>query len=81
MLMFVAFELMSIPLYVLTGFQKREPVAAEAALKFFLIVTVSSALVLYGLSFVYGVTGTTSFVGLAAAAQAALGDSVWPVES
>jgi NADH-quinone oxidoreductase subunit N len=57
-LMFVAFELMSIPLYVLTGFQKGEPVAAEAALKFFLIGTVSSALVLYGLSFVYGVTGT-----------------------
>jgi len=58
MLMFVAFELMSIPLYVLTGFQKREPAAGEAALKFFLVGTVSSALVLYGLSFVYGVTGT-----------------------
>jgi NADH-quinone oxidoreductase subunit N len=66
-LMFVAFELMSIPLYVLTGFQKREPVAGEAALKFFLIGTVSSALVLYGLSFVYGVTGTmdASAIGLA----------------
>ena len=57
-LMFVAFELMSIPLYLLTGFQKRELVAAEGALKFFLIGTVSSALILYGLSFVYGVTGT-----------------------
>lgn len=58
-LLFVAFELMSIPLYVLTGFRKQEPTAAEAALKFFLVGTVSSALILYGLSFLYGVTGST----------------------
>jgi NADH-quinone oxidoreductase subunit N len=58
-LIFVAFELMSIPLYFLTGFQKRDPPAAEAALKFFLVGTVSSALILYGLSFLYGVTGST----------------------
>ena len=42
-LLFVAFELMSIPLYVLAGFHKREPEAVEAALKFFLVGTVSSA--------------------------------------
>ena len=58
-LLFVAFELMSIPLYALTGFQKREGEAVEAALKFFLVGTVSSALIAYGLSFVYGVTRTT----------------------
>ncbi len=58
-LLFVAFELMSIPLYVLTGFQKRDAGGAEAALKFFLVGTVSSAVILYGLSFVYGATGTT----------------------
>jgi NADH-quinone oxidoreductase subunit N len=63
-LMFVAFELMSIPLYVLTGFLKQDRVAGEAALKFFLIGSVSSALVLYGLSFVYGVTGTTDIAAL-----------------
>src|SRR4029453_8047957 len=40
-LLFVAFELMSIPLYVLSGFQKREPEAVEASLKFFLVGTVS----------------------------------------
>ncbi|MCC7008936.1 MAG: NADH-quinone oxidoreductase subunit N [Acidobacteria bacterium] len=59
-LLFVSFELMSIPLYFLTGFRKREDVAAEAALKFFVVGTVSSAIVLYGFSFVYGVTGTTA---------------------
>jgi NADH-quinone oxidoreductase subunit N len=59
-LLFVAFELMSIPLYVLTGFLKRDAVAPEAALKFFLIGTVSSAVIAYGMSFVYGATGGTS---------------------
>jgi NADH-quinone oxidoreductase subunit N len=58
-LLFVAFEVMSIPLYLLTGFRKRENGSAEAALKFFLVGTVSSAVVLYGLSFLYGVTGST----------------------
>jgi NADH-quinone oxidoreductase subunit N len=58
-LLFVAFELMSIPLYVLTGFRKRDEGASEGALKFFLIGTVSSAVILYGLSFLYGVTGST----------------------
>jgi NADH-quinone oxidoreductase subunit N len=63
-LLFVAFELMSIPLYFLTGFQKRDEVAAEAALKFFLVGTVSSAVILYGLSFVYGATGTTDVAAI-----------------
>ena len=57
-LLFVAFELMSIPLYFLTGFQKRDDAAPEGALKFFLVGSVSSAVMLYGLSFVYGATGT-----------------------
>ena len=58
-LLFVAFELMSIPLFVLTGFLKRDAVASEAALKFFLVGTASSAVIVYGMSFVYGVTGST----------------------
>ena len=49
-LLFVAFELMSIPLYVLTGFIKRDAVAPEAALKFFLVGTVSSAVIAYGMN-------------------------------
>ena len=48
-LLFVAFELMSIPLYVLTGFVKREDAAPEAALKFFLVGTASSAIIVYGM--------------------------------
>ncbi len=68
-LLFVAFELMSIPLYVLTGFEKREPDAVEASLKFFLVGTVSSALMAYGLSFVYGVARTTQLSGVARALE------------
>ena len=63
-LLFVAFELMSIPLYAMAGFQKRDSEAVEAALKFFLVGTVSSALIAYGLSFVYGVTRTTLISGI-----------------
>lgn len=70
-LLFLAFELMSIPLYVLAGFLKREEIAVEAALKFFLVGSVSSAVMAYGLSFVYGATGTTSLAGVAKAFAAA----------
>jgi NADH-quinone oxidoreductase subunit N len=66
-LLFVAFELMSIPLYVLTGFAKREPEAVEASLKFFLVGSVSSAVMAYGLSFVYGAVGSTSLAAIAKA--------------
>ena len=58
-LVFVAFELMSIPLYVLAGFVKKDARAVEASLKFFLVGSLSTALLAYGLSFVYGVTGST----------------------
>ena len=58
-LLFVAFELMSIPLYVLAGFVKKDARAVEASLKFFLVGSLSTALLAYGLSFVYGVTGST----------------------
>jgi NADH-quinone oxidoreductase subunit N len=66
-LLFVAFELMSIPLFVLSGFLKRDTSASEAALKFFLVGTASSAVLLFGLSFVFGVTGTTDISAIPAA--------------
>ncbi len=66
-LLFVAFELMSIPLYFLTGFQKMEDTAAEGALKFFLVGSISSAIFLYGLSFLFGATGSTDMAAIAPA--------------
>ena len=64
-LLFVAFELMSIPLYVLAGFLKSQDESVEAALKFFLVGSVSSAVMAYGLSFVYGATHTTDLARVA----------------
>ena len=66
-LLFVAFELMSIPLYFLTGFQKREDTSAEGALKFFLVGSISSAILLYGFSFLFGATGSTDMSAIAGA--------------
>ncbi len=59
LLLVVCFELMSIPLFVLTAFAKEQRKASEAALKFYLIGVVSFVITLYGLSLVYGATGTT----------------------
>lgn len=69
-LLFVAFELMSMPLYALSGFRKRDGLAVEAALKFFLVGSVSSAVMAYGLSFVYGAARTTQLAGVAQALAA-----------
>ncbi len=69
-LLFVAFELMSIPLYFLTGFLKKDATAGEGALKFFLVGSVSSAILLYGISFIFGATGTT-YLGAIPAAMTA----------
>ncbi|HXH82372.1 MAG TPA: NADH-quinone oxidoreductase subunit N [Candidatus Tectomicrobia bacterium] len=68
-LLFLAFELMSIPLYVLAGFRKERPEAVEASLKFFLVGSVSSAVMAYGLSFVYGATRTTDLAAVARALE------------
>lgn len=59
-MLFVAWELMSIPTYVLVGFMKRNPISNEAALKYFLFGAMSSAIIVYGISMVYGLTGTTN---------------------
>lgn len=62
LLLFVGFELMSIPLYVLSGLDKENPRSAEGALKIFLFGTVSSALLLLGIGIFFAATGTTSWI-------------------
>ncbi|HXT71863.1 MAG TPA: NADH-quinone oxidoreductase subunit N [Vicinamibacterales bacterium] len=69
-LVFVSFELMSIPLYVLAGFERKGETAGEGALKFFLVGSVSSAIILYGLSFVYGATGSMAIAAIGPALDA-----------
>ncbi|OYT70442.1 MAG: NADH-quinone oxidoreductase subunit N [Chloracidobacterium sp. CP2_5A] len=58
--LFVSLELMSLSVYVLVGYFKRDGRSNEAAMKYFLMGIFSSALILYGLSLVYGVTGHTN---------------------
>ncbi|MDP2844923.1 MAG: NADH-quinone oxidoreductase subunit N, partial [Candidatus Methanoperedens sp.] len=58
--LFVGFELASMATYVLAGFEKKNPASLEAALKYFIIGSLSSALMLFGMSLVYGVTGSTN---------------------
>ncbi|AKB57374.1 F(420)H(2) dehydrogenase subunit N [Methanosarcina barkeri] len=59
-LLFCAFELASFATYALAGFEKQNPKSLEGAMKYFMMGAVSSALMLFGISFVYGATGTTS---------------------
>lgn len=64
-LLFCAFELASFATYALAGFEKQNPGSLEGAMKYFVIGAISSALMLFGLSFVYGATGTTSIPTIA----------------
>jgi len=57
---FLAFELSSLSTFALVAFRKKDAKATEAAAKFFIIGAVSSALILFGISLIYGVTGSTS---------------------
>jgi F420H2 dehydrogenase subunit N len=59
-MLFVAWELMSIPTYVLAGFIKKDPSSNEAALKYFLFGALASAIIIYGISIAYGLTGSTN---------------------
>jgi len=59
-MLLVAWELMSIPTYVLAGFMKKDPSSNEAALKYFLFGALSSAIIIYAISIAYGLTGSTN---------------------
>jgi len=59
--LFIALETTTICLYLASAFEKTRPRSPEAGLKYFIYGSVSSALFLYGLSFVYGLTGSTTF--------------------
>lgn len=58
LLAFLALELASLSLYVLTGFDKTRPESAEAGLKYFLLGGMSAAFLLFGFSLLYGLTGS-----------------------
>jgi len=64
---FLALELLSIPLYILAGIARPNPASEEAALKYFLLGAFAGGFVVYGVALSYGATGTTAMAGIVAA--------------
>ena len=62
--LYIGLELMALSIYVLVGFIKHNRKSNEAALKYFLLGAFSSAILLYGVSLIYGTTGTTNLLVL-----------------
>jgi len=69
-IVFLALELLSLPLYVLSAFAHPQVTSEESGLKYFLLGAFSSGFVLYGIALVYGATGSTALSGIVAAASA-----------
>jgi NADH-quinone oxidoreductase subunit N len=65
--LYLGLELMSLPLYVVAASHRDELRSTEAGLKYFVLGALSSGMLLYGASLVYGFTGTVTFTGIAAA--------------
>src|SRR3974377_1098634 len=66
--LYLGLELMSLPLYVVAASHRNSLRATEAGLKYFVLGALSSGMLLYGASLIYGFTGTVSFAGIAKAA-------------
>ncbi len=64
LLIFVGLELLGLSLYVMTAFDKTDVLSAEAGLKYFLFGSTSSAFTLFGISLIYGMSGTTSLAAI-----------------
>jgi NADH-quinone oxidoreductase subunit N len=73
LMVFIAVEILSLALYVMSGFAKRDLASQESAFKYFLLGAFSSAFLLYGIALVYGAAGTTN---IAAAGRALAGFEV-----
>ena len=66
---FVALEFLSIPAYMLAGWRKRDTKSNEASMKYYLLGVFASAVMLYGMSLMYGTTKTTILSGIAEAVR------------
>lgn len=78
LMLLVAWELMSLPTYALAAFSKRDPISNEAAIKYFMFGALSTAILVFAIGLVYGVTGTTN-IGAAIQTMANLQADVIPI--
>src|SRR5437660_3483685 len=61
---FLGLEMLSLALYILSGFVLRRSSSQESGMKYFLLSSFASAFLLYGIAMIYGATGNTSFIGV-----------------
>ena len=78
LMLFVSWELMSLPTYALAAFSKRDPISNEAAIKYFMFGALSSGIIVLAMGFVYGITGTTN-IGESIKAMANLDQDLMPI--
>jgi proton-translocating NADH-quinone oxidoreductase chain N len=78
LMLFVSWELMSLPTYALAAFSKRDPISNEAAIKYFMFGALSSGILVLAIGFVYGITGTTN-IGESIKAMANVEQDLVPV--
>ncbi len=69
--LYIGLELSSLASYVIAAFLRPDERSAEAGLKYFVLGALSSGILLFGISLIYGFTGTTNFAGIAGALQSA----------
>ena len=79
LVLFIGLELLSLGLYILTAFAKRSDKSAEAAIKYYLFGGMSAAFLLFGFSYLYGLTGSTNLHEIAYAATVSRGASATPL--
>lgn len=68
-MIYIALEAVSLISYILVGFLKRDVLSSEGALKYFLFGALSTGIMLYGISFIYGLFGTTDLSAISAALE------------
>ncbi len=77
MLIFIGLEVMSVPLYVMAGADRKSPKSLEASLKYFIMGAFASGFLLYGIALVYGATASTDLRYIAAHYQTFVTESPW----
>lgn len=74
--LYLGLELLSLSLYAMVAFDRESGIAAESAIKYFVLGSMSSGTLLYGMSIIYGVTGSLELAAIANAVHAGLGDNI-----
>jgi len=78
---YLGLEMMSLSLYVLAAFNRDSARSAEAGLKYFVLGALSSGMLLYGCSLIYGFTGTIAFDGIRDVVGTSLRRAILPARS